>query len=263
MRSLLPIASAALLALSALAAGAEEPLPTLMTLRGKLVMSEEFSKPLAPLIGNPDNFASGYSGWRYNLAPRAGAWELVNGTFHGATNAEAHHPAAATYGLNFQNAILSCEMRMDDVPLGGTMGHYMQVRTTGLKGYICSIGINGEGFRIQKDDITGGGKHIQQDKSEDGPEVRVPLGFFKTPVRFGEWQKIVFEIFGEEMTVTLNGHSLTGTHPLIGSDKHSVMFDFGAAGAVRNFKVWEAKPNPEWLENKAAIQEGMKGFPLK
>lgn len=263
MQALLPFFFVGLLVFTEPLLAADENAPSFMTTRGKLLVSEDFSKPLAPLTGNPDNFASGYSGWRYNLAPRAGAWTLADGAFHGATNAEAHHPAAATYGLEYRDATIECEMRMDEVPLGGTMGNYMQIRTTGLKGYVCSTSIDNNGFRIQKDDFTGGGKHTQQDKSDDGPDVRVPLGSFKTPVKFGEWQKIVFEILGEEMTVTMNGHSLTGTHPLIASDKHSVMFDFGAAGSVRNFKVWEALPNPDWTKTRTVIQEGMIAFPLR
>ncbi len=234
-----------------------------MTLPGRLLASEDFAKPLAPLTGNPDSFASGYTGWRYNKGPRAGAWEIVDGAFHGATNEAAHHPAAATYGLEFKNVVIQCELRMDDVPLGGTMGHYMQVRTTGLKGYVCSIGVDRGGLRIQKDDLSGGGKRLPKDKDEDGPDIRVPLGYFKTPVKLGEWQQVVIEILGEEMVATMNGHSLTGTHPLIGSDKHSVMIDFGASGSVRNFKIWEALPNPEWPKNKATIVEAMKGLPLR
>jgi hypothetical protein len=151
---------------------------------------------------------------------------LADGVFHGAAIEEAQHPATASYGLDFKNVVIQCELRMDDRLLAGRMGHYMMVRTTGLDGYVCSLGLGGNGFRIEKDDIHGNGKHVQQDKSDEGPEVLVPLGSYKTPIKFGEWQKVVIEILGEEMVGTVHGHSLTGSHPLIGSDKHSIMFVF-------------------------------------
>ena len=48
-------------------ANADEALPkTLMTTRGKLLVSEDFEKPLPPFTGTPVGFASGFSGWRYN-----------------------------------------------------------------------------------------------------------------------------------------------------------------------------------------------------
>ena len=32
------------------------------------------------------------------------------------------------------------------------------------------------------------------------------------------------------------------------------MFVSGWVSEVRNFKVWSAKPNPEWTKNKAALK---------
>ena len=64
---------------------------------------------------------------------------------------------------------------------------------------------------------------------------------------------MVFEILGEEMVGTLNGHSLTGSHPLLAEDKRSIMFVSGCVSEVRHFKVWEALPNPEWARCKAAL----------
>ncbi len=41
-----------------------------------------------------------------------------------------------------------------------------------------------------------------------------------SPIKLNEWQKMVFEILGDEMAGTLNGVSLTGQHPLIASDRN-------------------------------------------
>jgi hypothetical protein len=97
-------------------------------------------------------------------------------------------------------------------------------------------------MRIQKDD-----------NDHAGPDKPEPLGVSKSPVKLGEWQTVTFEILGDEMVGTLNGHSLTGKHPLIASDKHSIMFVSNGEGAVRNLKIWEALPNPDWAKNKATL----------
>jgi hypothetical protein len=97
-------------------------------------------------------------------------------------------------------------------------------------------------MRIQKDD-----------NDHAGPDVAVPLGALKAPIPLGEWQKVTFEILGEEMVGTLNGQSLTGQHPLIGSEKHSVMFVSGVEGSVRHLRIWEALPNPEWAKIRPTL----------
>jgi len=109
---------------------------------------------------------------------------------------------------------------------------------------VCSIMLNPTGMRIQKDD-----------NDHAGPDLVVPLGQLKTPIALGEWQTVVFEILGDEMVGTLNGISLTGQHPLIASDKKSIMFVSQGEGAASHLRVWEALPNPEWKKNKAAISQ--------
>ncbi len=216
--------------------------PTLMTTRGHLLVDENFEKPLPPFDGKSNGFASGFKSWRYNAAERGGHWEVKDGAFTGSENPAVQHPATASRGFDFKNVVIQCELRMNDVPLEGRKFRFMMVRTTDTKDYVCSVVINEGGFRIQKDD-----------NDHAGPDKAVPLGKVKTPLKLGEWRTVVFEILGEEMVGTVDGHSLTGTHPLIGSEKCSVMFVAGMDGSVRNFKVWEALPNPDWAKNKAAL----------
>jgi hypothetical protein len=97
-------------------------------------------------------------------------------------------------------------------------------------------------MRIQKDD-----------NDHAGPDKAVPLGALKTPLNLGTWHTVVFEILGDEMVGTVNGQSLTGKHPLIASDKHSIMFVMGVEGSVRNLKVWEALPKEGWEKKRAEM----------
>jgi hypothetical protein len=231
-----------LLLLAVLAAQADELPPTLMTTRGALLVDENFAKPLPPFDGKSNGFASGFTAWRYNTAERGGTWTVESGAFKGVENPAVHHPATASRGFVFKNAVIQCEVRMHDAPLDGRASRFFMIRTTDAKDYVCSVIFNEKGWRIQKDDNDHG-----------GPDKPVPLGQITSPISLGAWQSVVFEILGDEMVATVNGRSLTGQHPLIASEKHSIMFVAGVEGSVRNFKVWDAQPNPEWAKKKQSI----------
>jgi hypothetical protein len=229
------------LLLAATFAHAEE-LPTLMTTRGKLLVDQPFTEALPKFDGKSNGFASGFKGWRHNAVERGGRWEVKDGHFIGRENPKVNHPATASYGFDFTNVVIQCEVRMDDVPLEGRKYRSVSVRTTDTKDYVCSVMLNQGGFRIQKDDNDHG-----------GPDKAVPLGEVKTPLKLDEWHTVLFEILGDEMCVTVDGKMLTGSHPLITSRKCSIMFVAGVQSRVRNFRVWEAAPNAAWKENKTKL----------
>ena len=256
MKTELPFGLAMLLAASPLVAadpsvseeGIQRPqsvaaeLPTtLMTVPGKLLVAEDFSRSLPPPEGSVRRFASGFKGWRFNVERRGGHWD-VDGTFRGIENPASNHPATASIGFDFKDVVISCEVCLHDVPLAGRKSRGFSVRTTDTKDYVCSIMLNPNGMRIQKDD-----------NDHAGPDVAVPLGRLKTPIALDEWQTVVFEILGDEMVGTLNGQTLTGQHPLIASQKKSIMFVSSGEGSVRNLKVWEALPNSDWAKCKATL----------
>jgi len=226
-----------------LASGSPEDPATLMTTRGKLIYGEDFTKDLPPCTGSTARFASGFAGWRFNVEKRGGHWDVVDGTFKGTENAEHKHPATASWGFDFKDAVIQCDVRLNDVAPDGRKNRYFNLRTTDAKDYVCSIILTESGMRIQKDD-----------NDHAGPDVAVPLGQLKSPIKLGEWQTIVLEILGDEMVGTLNGKSLTGQHSLIASDKKSIMFVSGTESSVRNLRIWEASPNPDWSKKKEALK---------
>jgi hypothetical protein len=229
MKRLPFLLSVAVLFVTSLARAVEPP-PTQLARPGKLLVEQLFAQPLPPFDGQSNGFASGFPGrWRHNSAERGGWWKVEDGTFHGMENPAAQHPGTASYGFDFQNVIISVEVRMNDVPLDGRKARFAMIRTTDTKDYVCSVILNETGFRIQKDD-----------NDHAGPDKAVPLGQDKTPLKLGEWHTVVFEILGEEMVGTVDGRSLTGTHSLIASPKCSVMFVSGVDTSFRNFRVWEA-----------------------
>ena len=240
----------AALLLSATAAALAEDLPkTLLATRGKLLASEDFAAPLAPLQGKPVGFASGFTGWRYTSgapAGRSGHWELRDGVFRGIESPEAHHPATASFGIQFKNAVIQCEVRLEDVPDEGRKYRSFFVKATDAKDYVCALfggpgGVNALAYDAEKIDPA----NKQRAKL---PQVSVSL-----PVKLGEWHTAVLEILGDELVATLDGKSATLSSPLVGTDKHSVMLGVGCEASFRHFRMWEALPNPDWAKHKAAI----------
>ena len=245
-----PYCFTVIIAFLASAALATDALPkTLLTTRGKLLVSEDFAKPLAPFTGKPVGFASGFEGWKYNAGPgtgKGGRWELVDGTFKGIENPEAHHPATASYGIRFKDAIIQCEVRMNDVPDEGRKYRYLQIKATDTKDYVCVVSLGQGGLTGKPFDDA----HINPATKQrlEGAPVRVPA-----QIKLGEWHTVVFEIQGAEAVGTLDGQSVTFSDPLIASDKHSIMLVAGTEASFRNLRVWEALPNADWPKNKAAL----------
>jgi hypothetical protein len=255
---LLPSAAAFLAALATFVsvgfATADELPKTLLTTRGKLLVSEDFGKPLPPFTGKPVGFASGFSGWRYNAGPqtgKSGMWKVIDGTFKGIESPDAHHPATASYGLQFQDAVIQCEVRLDDAPAEGRLYRSIFVKATDVKDYVCAVNVGPGGLNaLAYDDARINPTTKQRDKF---PPVRAAA-----VVKLGEWHTVVLEIKGEEIVASLDGRSVTLSNPLIGVPKHSIMLGVGTEASFRHFRVWEALPNPDWPKNKAALQQASK-----
>lgn len=231
----------------ALAAGAEESLPqTFMTQRGRLVLSEDFDKPLAASTGVAKGFASGFSGWRFNQNPKAGRWEQNGGHFAGIELVESHHPATASYGMTFQDAIIQCDVRLDGVPADGRKYRNVFLKLTDEKDYVIQVSVGPGGLFLTPYDASR--LNTTSKQRERGKSAIV-----KFPVKQDEWHTLVVEVRGEEVVGTLDGRSVTLSSPLIGASKHSIMIGAGTQGSFRRFRVWEAQAHPDWSENKTRL----------
>jgi hypothetical protein len=229
---------AAALMCSAIALSADDNLPkTFMTTRGKLLVSEDFEKPLPPFTGTPVGFASGFTGWRFNDGtPNSGK----------SSKPEAHHPATASFGIRFKDVIIQCEVRLDDVPANGRINRSLFVKATDAKDYVCALNVGTGGLNaLVYDDSRINPATKQREKF---PASRAPL-----PVKPGEWHTAVLEIKGEEIVASLDGKGVTLHDPLVAADKHSIMLGAGTEASFRHFRVWEALPNPDWPKNKQAL----------
>jgi hypothetical protein len=232
---------------------AEEP-ATLMTTRGKLLASEDFAAAPAPFTGKPVGFASGFSGWRYNggaTSGKGGRWEIANGEFSGIETPGANHPATASFGMTFQNVIIQCEVRLNNVPDEGRKYRSLFVKATDAKDYVISLSLGQGGLFLtpyDADKINPGTK-----QREKGTTVKL-----LKPIKLNEWHAIVLEIQGDEVVGTLDGQSITLSNRLIGNAKHSLMLGAGTEASFRKLRVWEALPKAEWQKNKAKLSAVVK-----
>jgi hypothetical protein len=244
-----PMRNLLLLALACVSAFAED-VPTKMTVRGKELYREDFTQPLAKHTGKPNGYASGFSGWLiHGTGPesRGGQWKQVDGRFQGSENPQVKHPATASYGIQYQNIILQCQVRLEDVELDKDPAHgrkyrYLQLRATNEKSYLCSLNLHQGGFSINKDD-----------NDRDGPDKLQALASHKKALAVGQWHTVLIEIVGDEMVATVDGHAITGHHPAIAQLKHSFMIVTGPEGSVRDLHLWEAKPNADWPMTRAVL----------
>ncbi len=236
--------------LTALAASAADTQPaTLMTVRGKLLVSEDFAQPPAPFTGKPVGFASGFSGWRYNAGPgtgKSGRWTLANGIFTGIESPDAHHPATASLGVPFKDAIIQCDVRLNDVPAEGRQYRSLFVKATDAKDYVISLSVGQGGLFLTPYDADRINPATKQ--REKGPLARL-----LTPIKLNEWHTVVLEIKGDEVVGTIDNKSITVSNPLIAADKHSLMLGAGTEASFRNLRVWEALPKSDWSKRKPAI----------
>lgn len=244
-----------LFAAFACTAQAADDLPkTLMTTRGKLLVSEDFTPPLAPVVGKPVGFASGFTGWRYNAGPaggKSGYWKLTDGVFTGVESPGANHPATASFGFQFTDAIIQCEVRLNDVPDEGRKYRSLFVKATDAKDYVIALSVGPGGLFLTPYDAERINPTTKQ--REKGTAGRA-----LTPVKLNEWHTVVLEIKGSEVVGTIDGKSTTLSNPLIGTAKHSIMLGAGTEASFRHLRVWEALPNADWTTAKATLQAAVK-----
>lgn len=234
-------------------AKADDP-ATLMTTRGKLLAGEDFAQAPPPFTGKPVGFATGFTGWRYNggaTGGKGGRWEIAKGEFRGIETPGANHPATASFGLPFQNVIIQCEVRLNDVPDEGRKYRSLFVKATDAKDYVISLSLGQGGLFLtpyEADKINPATK-----QREKGSTVKM-----LTPIKLNEWHTVVLEIQGDEVVGTLDKQSITLSNPLIGTAKHSLMLGAGTEASFRKLRVWEALPNAEWMANKAKLSAAAK-----
>ncbi len=244
-------------ACSASVAFAGENLPkTLMTERGKLLLSEDFAKPVetaaavAPAAKGAakgaakkaDKAASKAAAkaapapWTTGWRLRPGKWEFVDGAMKGTEQKADNHGAVARFPFTFKDAIIQYDVRIESCK-------QTTFSVNDAKEHVCRVLITKDGFKAQKDD-----------HDHTGPDKAKVFNNVATPIAPGTWHTVLIEIKGEEMVATIDGKSSFGSDALIGTEKANFGFTVSGDGAsVRNLRIWEANANPAWDKNKKSL----------
>jgi hypothetical protein len=198
---------------------------TLMTERGKLLYSEDFSRPLD-------------KSWRV----AKGKWEIADGSLRAAELASDMHGAVMRYPLDFDSIIIQYSFRLD-----GTKQTTLSINAE--KGHICRVLVQPTSLAVKKD------------ADKKAKDKGVVLDRRDVAISPGAWHTLVVELHGKEMLANLDGkHVAYGAHPAI--DRKKANFGLTVAGQSASFKelrVWEARPNAGWEATRAKLVARGKG----
>ena len=204
-----------------LATASDSPPKTLLAERGRILLSDDLNQ--AP-TGKP---------WR----AAHGKWAAADGGIRGSELAADKHGGVIRHALPFKDAVVQYEIKLDGA----------RVSTLSIndeKEHVARVLLAPKSFRVQKDD-----------HDHDGPDKAVVFGQRAVTIKPGEWHTVVVEIVGDTMLATLDGaNAIYGSNELIGTQKANIGFTVsGETVSLRNLRVWEAKPNPNWEKTKASI----------
>ncbi|MCI0366593.1 MAG: hypothetical protein L0219_22240 [Phycisphaerales bacterium] len=223
---------------------------TLMTFRGKLLLTEDFAKPVKfaqRVSPDPETWTDG---WRV----KQGTWSQVDGGIRGVALPRIYPVATLHLPLAFQDVVIQVDVRLDDIvpPDDPRKGDYQSagiVLREADASHIASVRVRKDGFSVKKDRTRG--------RAVNGTLVtdeEVIFGKRGVAIKTGEWRTALIEVRGEEMLATLDGQNpVLGAHPIIGIAKGVLNFGTSRSASFRNLRVWEALPNADWQKNKSAI----------
>jgi hypothetical protein len=240
-----------LFTLAVMSLAAAEPPKTLLTLRGKLLLSEDFAQPItfAKAIDRKAHPGIWTPGWRV----MNGTWTQGEGGIRGIVLPKIYPAATLHLPLAYQDVIIQVEVRLDDIPLDDPPAHNSISAKVVLReanaAHIASAQLSKNGFSAAKDKTN---KRMLNGTLVDDAEVS--FGRHTDPIKPGEWRTVVIEVRGEEMLSTLDGrHPVFGTHPILGIGKGILSFGTPRSASFRHLRVWEALPNPDWPKHRRAL----------
>lgn len=193
---------------------------TLMCERGKLLLSDDFDKPL----GKP---------WRV----AKGKWEVAGGAVQGSELKADMHGAVIRANLPLHNGVVEYSFLLE-----GAKATTFSINDA--KGHNSRVIINSAGFTARKDD-----------HDHAGPDEAAVLQAVKTPIGDGQWHTLVIEFNGPEFLARLDGKQVAyGSHAAIDVAKTNVGLTVGGQSvSFKNLRIWEATPKADWATTKARL----------
>jgi 3-keto-disaccharide hydrolase len=202
--------------LSLFAAAKDSPTPEmkpLMTMRGKLLFSDDFSS--GPVARN----------WKAGK----GQWDIVDGALKGVELPADKHAANVRHAMDYHNGIFQFSFRLD----GAKMTAFM---FNNKDGHVGRVTITPAGFTVRRDKPNA--------KSQEQAAV---LATVNMPFKAGQWYTMLVEVEGGRILARIDdSHFGFGEHKGIDVDKKDFGMPVGGEASFDNIRVWEALPNPSW-----------------
>lgn len=205
-----------------LSAGDAKDPPTVMTVRGKQLLADDFSKPA--------------------IDPRwtagKGKWEVKDGALRGVEVAADKHAATVRTSLPHADAVYQFDVRFD---AGGKVAH---LSINAAKGHVARVTITPGGFQVRKDA-----------SKTDPADKAVVLDSCKMTFDPGTWYTMVVEVSGTEMLARVGDkHFAFGADAKLATPKANIGLPVSGDGvSLDNVKVWEAAANPDWAKAKQKL----------
>jgi len=193
---------------------------TLMCQRGKLLLADDFDKPLG-------------AAWRV----AKGKWEVAGGAVQGSELKADNHGAVIRANVKLHNAVIQYSFKLE-----GAKTTTFSINDA--KGHNSRVIINAAGFSARKDD-----------HDHKGPDKAVVLQTVKTKISDGAWHTIVIEVNGPELLARLDDKQVAyGEHEAIDVNKTNIGLTVaGQSVSFKNLRIWEASEKPNWPAAKAKL----------
>lgn len=215
------LAAGLLLASPLFSQDAPKDLAANLCVRGKLVFSDDFSKPELS------------KEWKV----AKGKWELADGALKGSELASDMHAAVIKHAVPSKNLILQFSFKIE-----------------GAKGFACSFDGKGHVCRVL---ITSTGFQIRRDVAKGSGEKAPTLGKGEAALSEG-WHAMLIEIQGKEMLAQVDDKVFAfGENDGVDADKATFGFPTqGESIRIKDVRLWEATPNPDWSASKQKLASG-------
>ena len=195
---------------------------TLMADKGKVLLTDSFSKELS-------------ADWK----PVKGTWAIVDGALKGVEKTEDMHAAVVRRDLKTHDIVAQYSFRFD----GGKMTAFS---LNDSKGHVCRVTINAAGFSVNRDKPNA--------KSTEKGAV---LDKVAMPFKPGQWYTIVIELCGKNFVASVDdSHIAIGSHDEIDIDKTTLAFPVAGDGvSIKDLTIWEATVKKDWDMTKTKLKD--------
>lgn len=237
---------------------ADEPdsdLQTLLTLRGERLLVENFLTPIA-LVHRSDPEAKA----------RTDVWRVGNGQWTSRADGLCgvvlpkgnFHPATLHRALEYRDAVIQLDVRLDDIPFDPPPDGANSVGLTlreSASSHLVMARVTASGLIL--------GKVRPKDPARPGSGMMNDFERFAhrdLTLKSGEWHTLVMEVCGADVVAELDGqHLVTCERPSFDVPKVQLSLDTTRGATVRNLQVWSATRHPDWERNKKRITSGVPG----